>query len=137
MIPGPGIYYDVNFADYVNWQALNHSTLKHGLRSMAHIRAAIEHPIVATPAMLLPEFQHRVYSAFMASRLVRLASPEVVDALQDYGEFLLESMRLTLPQAVPNPDDVALIRQVDAQRAQLAAEQEQAAQAKLPAGQGV
>ena len=93
--------------------------------------------VVATPAMLLPEFQHRVYSAFMASRLVRLASPEVVDALQDYGEFLLESMRLTLPQAVPNPDDVALIRQVDAQRAQLAAEQEQAAQAKLPAGQGV
>ena len=90
--------------------------------------------VVATPAMLLPEFQKRVYDAFMASRIVRLASPEVADALQDFGEFLLESMRLTLPNAVPNPDDEALMRQVEMQRAQLAMEQQQAAQAKLPTG---
>ena len=85
--------------------------------------------VVATPAMLLPEFQKRVYDAFMASRAVRLASPEVVNALQDYGEFLLEAMRLVLPNAMPNPDDAALLRSLETQRAQLAAVQQQATQA--------
>lgn len=38
----PGVYPDIKFGDYVSWNAMNVSTLKWGLKSMKHLKAAIE-----------------------------------------------------------------------------------------------
>ncbi len=40
----PGIYHDVPFDEYLAWDAMNQSTLKHAARSMAHLRAAMDAP---------------------------------------------------------------------------------------------
>lgn len=42
-LPVPGIYYDVPFTDYLQWDCLSQSTLKEGRESMAHLAAAIAH----------------------------------------------------------------------------------------------
>lgn len=42
--PEPGIYYDIPFDQYCDWQALNISTLLHGRRSMLHLKAAMDGP---------------------------------------------------------------------------------------------
>lgn len=40
--PEPGIYKDVPFEEYQSWEAMNASTLVHGLTSMKHLKAAID-----------------------------------------------------------------------------------------------
>lgn len=51
--PEPGIYYDVPFADYSRWSAMNGSTLCEGLLSMLRLKAAIDGELDRgdTPAM--------------------------------------------------------------------------------------
>lgn len=67
--------------------------------------------IVTTPHIARPELQLRVLNAFMARPIIALATPEVQDALADYREDLIDYMGLTLPNAVPNPDDVAILQE--------------------------
>ncbi len=57
--PKPGIYEDVSFEEYLAWQAVNNSLLKHGTRSMAHVKAAMDGPPKEpTPAMQLGTLMH-------------------------------------------------------------------------------
>ncbi|HHK43020.1 MAG TPA: hypothetical protein ENJ50_11420 [Planctomycetaceae bacterium] len=56
--PSPGVYYDVPFEDYKEWDAMNHSTLKHGLRSMAHLKACLDDPPEPSKAMRLGSLVH-------------------------------------------------------------------------------
>jgi hypothetical protein len=41
------------------------------------------------------------------------ASPEVQDEFMKYRQFLMDSMGMTLPEAVPNPDDMAILMQAE------------------------
>jgi len=70
--------------------------------------------IVVTPHTAKPSFQMRVLTAFMSSTHMSLASPEVQDEFMKYREFMMHSLGLTLPEAVPSPDDMAVL--MDAQR---------------------
>jgi hypothetical protein len=65
--------------------------------------------IVVTPETVKPGIQLRVLNAFMSSLRMAQASPEVVDHFQQYREFLLTQMAGVLPNAAPNPDDVAMM----------------------------
>ncbi|MCA9018036.1 MAG: PD-(D/E)XK nuclease-like domain-containing protein [Planctomycetaceae bacterium] len=40
--PEPGIYQSIPFSDYQQWDAMNVSTLVHGLNSMKHLKAALD-----------------------------------------------------------------------------------------------
>ena len=70
--------------------------------------------IVLTPHTAKPSFQMRVLSSFMTSTSMTMASPEVQDEFMKYRQFLMQSLGLTLPEAVPSPDDMAVL--MDAQR---------------------
>ena len=83
--------------------------------------------IVITPHTTRPDLQLRVLEGFMASRIVQVASPNVVNALIDYRETLLFFMQEILPEHVPDPFDAALLDQV--RQAQLS----QQGQPALPA----
>jgi len=67
--------------------------------------------VVVTPATAKPEFQMRVLVAFMSGPAMAAASPDVQDAFASYRDFLMGAMGLVLPAAVPNPDDMSMLRQ--------------------------
>lgn len=67
--------------------------------------------VIITPETVKPLFQLRVLSAFMGSVKMSNASPEVVEQFQKYREFLLMQVQGVLPNAAPNPDDVAMMSQ--------------------------
>ncbi len=67
--------------------------------------------VVVTPETVKPLFQLRVLAAFMGSLKMSSASPEVVEQFQKYREFLLMQVNGVLPNAAPNPDDVAIMSQ--------------------------
>lgn len=75
--------------------------------------------VVLTPQTVKPEFQMRVLNAFMASPIMSMADAEVQNAFIGYHKTLMSFMGLVLPNALPNPDDVAMLGQLDQQLSQL------------------
>lgn len=69
--------------------------------------------IVITPHTARPEFQLRVLQAFMSSPSMSMAAPPVQDEFMKYRQFLFDAMGMTLPEAVPNPDDMAMLMQAE------------------------
>jgi hypothetical protein len=56
--PEPGIYHNIPDDEYRSWDAMCQSTLKVGRRSMAHLKASIDHPREQTDAMRLGSLTH-------------------------------------------------------------------------------
>lgn len=77
--------------------------------------------VIITPHTSRPELQIRVLSAFMSSPVMAVASPEVVNEFRMYRQSLINFMGLTLPEAVPNPDDLAVMSQPEQALQQVAA----------------
>lgn len=65
--------------------------------------------IAPTPETCKAELALRVVSDFMVGPVMRAASPDVIDAFAMYRQTLMNFMGLTLPNAVPNPDDAAML----------------------------
>jgi hypothetical protein len=65
--------------------------------------------IVVTPHTVKPNMQMRVLEGFMGSPAMMMASPDVQDEFMKFRSFMLESMGMVLPAAVPNPDDAAML----------------------------
>ena len=65
--------------------------------------------VIVTPETVKPLFQLRVLTAFMGSVKMSLASPEIIDQFKTYREFLMMQVQGVLPNAAPNPDDVAIM----------------------------
>jgi hypothetical protein len=64
--------------------------------------------VILTPQTSKPEFQLRVLMAFMNGPIMSLASVEVINAFQAYHDTLMQFTGMVLPEAVPNPDDIAI-----------------------------
>lgn len=75
--------------------------------------------VVLTPQTSKPEMQIRVLNSFMAGPTMAVASAEVQNAFIDYHKTMMGFMGLVLPNALPNPDDVAMLGRLDQQMAQL------------------
>jgi len=75
--------------------------------------------VVLTPQTTKPEMQIRVLNSFMASPTMAVAGPEVQNAFIEYHKTLMSFMGLVLPNALPNPDDVAMLGKLDQQMAQM------------------
>tara|TARA_R100000234_G_scaffold120088_1_gene105314 strand:+ start:2360 stop:4399 length:2040 start_codon:yes stop_codon:yes gene_type:complete len=69
--------------------------------------------VVVTPHTAMPEMQLRILGSFMASPAMSMSSPLVQDEFMKYRQFLFDSMGMTLPESVPNPDDMASLMQVE------------------------
>lgn len=65
--------------------------------------------ITVAPYMAKPELQIRVLRAFMASPIMSVAGVDIQNNFKAYHDFLLQSMGMVLPAAIPNPDDAAML----------------------------
>ena len=70
--------------------------------------------VILTPETASPDLQLQILSTFMSSPVMQVASPEVKDEFSRLKEFLLMSSGMALPQAVQNPDDIAMMMQPEA-----------------------
>ena len=70
--PAPGIYHDVPFADYCNWNAVNNSSLASALKSDKHYRHAQDNPRSDTDAFRFGRMAHegRLEPAAVLDRFV-------------------------------------------------------------------
>jgi len=93
--------------------------------------------VVLTPQTSKPEMQIRVLNSFMAGPTMMVASAEVQNAFIEYHKTLMGFMGLVLPNALPNPDDVAMLSQLDQQMAQMQGMQQGPAQQPMPQMQGM
>ena len=75
--------------------------------------------VVLTPQTSKPEMQIRVLNSFMAGPTMAVASAEVQNAFIEYHKTMMGFMGLVLPNALPNPDDVAMLGRLDQQMAQM------------------
>jgi hypothetical protein len=69
--------------------------------------------VVVTPHTAMPEIQLRILTSFMASPQMAMARPEVQDEFMKYRQFLFDALGMTLPEAVPNPDDMSMLMQAE------------------------
>jgi hypothetical protein len=69
--------------------------------------------VILVPEQAKPELQIRVLNAFMGGPMMMVASVEVQNSFSRYKQTLIEFMGLSLPEAVPNPDDLAMLTQID------------------------
>lgn len=88
--------------------------------------------VVLTPQTTKPEMQIRVLNSFMASPTMAVAGAEVQNAFIEYHKTLMSFMGLVLPNALPNPDDVAMLGQLDQQMAQMQQLQQGAPGPQMP-----
>lgn len=86
--------------------------------------------LVITPHRAKPDLQLRILQGFMASPAMSMASVEVQDEFKRYRETLMQYLGLSLPEAVPNPDDAAMLGAQMQQMAQ--AQPQQPQQPQLP-----
>lgn len=93
--------------------------------------------VVLTPQTTKPEMQIRVLNSFMAGPTMAVASAEVQNAFIEYHKTLMSFMGLVLPNALPNPDDMAMLGQLDQQMAQLQGLQQGAPGPQMPPMQGM
>lgn len=84
--PKPGIYRNVEFGDYLAWDAISNSALHAAARSMAHYRC--RQPVEETPAMRLGSLVHagRFEPLSIASRYVVMPAYEH-DVRTDSGDI--------------------------------------------------
>jgi hypothetical protein len=64
--------------------------------------------ITLTPHIARPDIQLRIVNGFLASVQMEVASPKVVNDITAYKKQLLAYLGQTLPEGVPNPDDLAV-----------------------------
>lgn len=88
--------------------------------------------VVLTPQTTKPEMQIRVLNSFMASPTMAVSSAEVQNAFIEYHKTLMGFMGLVLPNALPNPDDMAMLGKLDQQMAQMQGLQQGAAGPQQP-----
>lgn len=88
--------------------------------------------VVLTPQTTKPEMQIRVLNAFMAGPTMAVAGAEVQNAFIEYHKTLMGFMGLVLPNALPNPDDVAMLGRLDQQMAQMQGLQQGAPGPQMP-----
>jgi len=65
--------------------------------------------IAPAPHTTKPDLALRILAGFMTSPAMQVASVEVVDAFLVFRETLMMFAGISLPQAVPNPDDAAML----------------------------
>lgn len=91
--------------------------------------------VIFAPHISKPQLQLRVLGMFMSSLAMRNASARVIDAFKAYRETLISWMGMTLPNAVPNPDDAAMLTPPGIQQMQQNANQNAVLQMASQRGQ--
>lgn len=65
--------------------------------------------ITPSPTNTKPDLALRILAGFLTKPVMSMASIEVQDAFTTFRETLMQFAGISLPQAVPNPDDAAML----------------------------
>jgi len=107
--------------DFAMWSDEHQSAYESVVRNCLLLYGDGKSPgqLILTPQTVKPEFQIRVLNSFMASPIMALAEASVQNAFIEYHKTLVGFMGLVLPNALPNPDDMAMLSKLDQQMAQM------------------
>jgi hypothetical protein len=99
--------------DFAMWTDEDKGSWEMGIITILSLYNDGETPgmLILTPHTTRPEILQRQLNGFMTGPYLVQASPEVVDAFGKLRLTLMSFMGLTLPGAVPNPDDAAMLIQ--------------------------
>ena len=105
--------------DFAMWTDEHQSAYETVVRNVILLYSDGQTPgqVILVPEQAKPELQVRVLNAFMGGPMMMVASPEVQNQFTRYKQTLIEFMGLSLPEAVPNPDDLAMLTRIDEQLA--------------------
>lgn len=125
--------------DFAMWSDEHQSAYESVVRNCLLLYGDGKSPgeVVLTPQTTKPEMQIRVLNSFMAGPTMAVASAEVQNAFIEYHKTLMGFMGLVLPNALPNPDDVAMLGRLDQQMSQLEGMQQPAPPQQMPQMQGM
>jgi hypothetical protein len=99
--------------DFAMWMEAEKASYETAVRNIILLYGDGRSPgqILVTPHIVRPEFQLRILDSFMSGPRMSVASPEVMDAFRLYRLQLITYLGVMLPEAVPNPEDSAMLRQ--------------------------
>lgn len=97
--------------DFAMWMDDDSGAYEMGVRAILTVFNDGQEPgqLILTPHTTRPELVIRLWSAFMCSPVMQAASPAVINAFKLGRETLIGYMGLTLPNAIPNMDDAAML----------------------------
>lgn len=97
--------------DFALWNDEDSSAYEQVVRNILSIYGDGTSPggIWVTPHTSRPDFQLRVLNSFISGPHMSAASKDVVDAFIQYRETLIAYLGQTLPNSIPNPDDMAVV----------------------------
>ena len=100
--------------DFAMWMDEDRGAYEMGIRAilMVYNDGQASGPLILTPHTTRPEIVMRLLTSFMCGPAMQVASPGVFNAFKLFRSTLISYMGLTLPAAVPNPDDAALLSQL-------------------------
>ncbi len=95
--------------DFATWEDEDRSAYEQVVRNILSIYGDGTTPggVWLSPHTSRPDFQIRVVNSFMSGPHMEAASKAVVDSFIDYRETLISYLGQTLPNSIPNPDDLA------------------------------
>lgn len=97
--------------DFAMWLDEDSGAYEMGIRAILTLFNDGQEPgeLILTPHTTRPELVLRLFSAFMTSPAMQAAAPPILNEFKRARATLISYMGLTLPAAVPNPDDAAML----------------------------
>jgi hypothetical protein len=105
----------LDFSMYVENERAAYQTIIRNCLLLYNDGVTPDQEVVITPYTSAPDLQLEVLQGFMSGPQMQMASPAVQEAFKMYREHLMDYMGMVLPAAIPNPDDLAMLRMMGEQ----------------------
>jgi len=104
--------------DFAMWMDEDKAAYEMAVRAILMVYGDGRQPgqAVLTPHTTRPEIVMRVLNSFIAGPAMAVSSASVQNSMKQFRMALINFMGLTLPAAVPNPDDAAMLSQMSMQQ---------------------
>lgn len=97
--------------DFAMWSHEDRGAYESSIRALLIVYGDGQTPgrVIVTPHTVRPELFLRVMNGFLTSPAMQVASPSVHNAMRLLRATIINFMGLSLPNAIPNPDDAAML----------------------------
>lgn len=100
----------LDFAIYMDNEKAAYQTVIRNCLLLYNDGETPDQQVVITPYTSAPDLQLDVLQGFMSGPQMQMASPAVQQTFMEYRNHLLSYSGQILPDAIPNPDDLAMLR---------------------------
>jgi hypothetical protein len=104
--------------DFAMWMDEDKAAYEMAVRAILMVYGDGREPgkMILTPHTTKPDIVLRVLNSFVTGPAMSVASASVHNAMKQFRSTLINFMGLSLPAAVPNPDDAAMLSQMSMQQ---------------------